>query len=150
MLNKNKLKGIEEEEHKAYHRRMLYVVMMLLLFLFGGATFYHYAEKWRYLDAIYFSAYTMTTVGYGDFVPKTDAGKIFTIFYVFAGVAMALYGLSIMASHFVEAREEFWIEKFGNMRISHHTKTFWEKVKDRLFYNDNEGKVNSSNSKNKK
>ena len=62
MLNKNKLKGIEEEEHKAYHRRMLYVVMMLLLFLFGGATFYHYAEKWRYLDAIYFSAYTMTTL----------------------------------------------------------------------------------------
>ena len=129
-MDKNILKI--EEEHKTYHRRILYISIIILLFLFGGATFYHYAEKWRYLDALYFSAATMTTVGYGDFVPKTDAGKIFTIFYVFAGVGIALYGLSLIASHFVEVREEFWMEKIGRIRIRHHTQTFWEKLK-RLF-----------------
>lgn len=123
---------MEEEEHKRYHRRILYVFIVIMLLLFGGATFYHYVEGWRYLDAIYFSAYTITTVGYGDFVPKTDAGKIFTIIYVFTGVAIALYGLSLMASHFVEAREEFWLERLGKIKAKYHPKTFWERLKEVL------------------
>lgn len=130
MISQEKIKEMEEEEHKRFHRRIIYIVIVLLLFLFGGATFYYLVEKWRYLDAIYFSAYTMTTVGYGDITPKTDLGKVFTIFYVFAGVAIALYGLSVIATHFVEIREEFWLEKLGRIRIRHHTKTFWERFKD--------------------
>lgn len=133
-MKKEELLKLEEEEHKIFHRRIIYIVMVILLFLFGGATFYHLFEGWRYLDAIYFSAYTMTTVGYGDITPKTDIGKLFTIFYVFAGVGIALYGLSVIASHFVEVREEFWMERFGKIRIKHHTQTFWGKLKNLLFY----------------
>ncbi|MBI3035481.1 two pore domain potassium channel family protein [Candidatus Woesearchaeota archaeon] len=132
-MNKDIL-NIEEEEHGRYHRRILYVAIVIILVLFGGATFYHYAEGWRYLDAVYFSAYTITTVGYGDISPKTDIGKLFTIVYVFAGVGIALYGLSIIAAHFVEVREEFWIERLGKIKIRHHTQTFWEKLKNYLFY----------------
>ena len=134
MLSKKNLEQLEEEEHRLYHRRMLYVVIVILLFLFGGATFYHYVEQWRYLDAVYFSAFTITTVGYGDITPKTDLGKIFTIFYMFVGVGIVLYGLSIMATHFVEAREEFWLEKIGKIKIKHHTTTFLGKLKNLLFY----------------
>ena len=97
-------------------------------------TFYHLIEKWRYIDSLYFAAATMTTVGYGDITPKTDIGKLFTIVYVFAGVAIALYGLSVIATHFVEVREEFWLERIGRMRIKHHTQTFWEKLKSFFSY----------------
>ncbi len=134
----NDANKIIDEEHKAYHRRLLYVFIVIMIVLFGGATFYHYIEEWRYLDALYFSAYTMTTVGYGDFTPKTDIGKIFTIFYVFAAVAIALYGLSLMASHFVEVREEFWLERLGRIRIKHHTQNFWEKFKSLFSYESGE------------
>lgn len=133
-MDKKELMKAEEEEHKRFHRRIIYIVLVILLFLFGGATFYYYVEKWRYLDALYFSAYTMTTVGYGDITPKTDIGKIFTIFYVFAGAAIALYGLSVIASHFVEVREEFWIERLAKIKIRNHTQTFWGKLKNLLFY----------------
>ena len=34
---------------------------------------------------------TITTVGYGDFTPKTDIGKIFTIIFAIIGVATWLY-----------------------------------------------------------
>ena len=128
-ITKEKVIKMEEEEHKKFHRRLLYVFIIILLFLFGSATFYHYIEKWRYLDALYFSAYTMTTVGYGDITPKTDIGKIFTIFYMFAGVGIALYGLSLIAAHFVEVREEFWLEKLGKIRMRHRTETFWGKLR---------------------
>ena len=127
---------MEEEEHKKYHRKLLYVFTLILLVLFGSATFYHFVEKWRYIDALYFASATMTTVGYGDITPKTDTGKIFTIIYVFTGVGIALYGLSLIASHFVEVREEFWLEKIGKIRIKHHTQTFWEKLKNLIIYKE--------------
>ncbi|MBI2542223.1 two pore domain potassium channel family protein [Candidatus Woesearchaeota archaeon] len=126
-MKKEEILRMEEDEHRKFHRRIIYITIVILLFLFGGATYYHYIEGWRYLDALYFTSYTLTTVGYGDIVPKTDAGKIFTIFYVFAGVGMVLYGLSIIASHFVEVREEFWLEKISNIKIK-HPKTFFEKL----------------------
>ena len=142
MIIPKKLKEMEEEEHKAYHRKLLYIFILIMILLFGGATFYHFVEKWRYLDGLYFSAATMTTVGYGDITPKTDAGKIFTITYVFTGVGIALYGLSLLASHFVEVREEFWLERIGRIRIKHHTKTIWDKLKS--WFNFEQGKLTES------
>ena len=123
---------MDDEEHRVYHRRLVYVAVVILIILFGSATFYHFIENWRYIDALYFSAATMTTVGYGDITPKTDTGKIFTIIFVFMGVGIALYGLSLIASHFVEVREEFWLQKIGKIRIRHHL-TLWEKLKGFIF-----------------
>ncbi len=128
-MKKEVILKMEEEKHRRYHRRLLYIFIVILILLFGGATFYYYIEEWRYLDALYFSAATMTTVGYGDITPKTDLGKIFTIFYVFAGVGIALYGLSVIAAHFVEVREEFWMEKLSNIKIK-HPRTFLEKLRN--------------------
>lgn len=147
-MKKEELQKLEEEEHRIFHRRMIYIVIVILIFLFGGATFYYYIENWRYLDAVYFSAYTMTTVGYGDIVPKTDAGKIFTIFYVFAGVGIALYGLTVISAHFVEIREEFWLEKISNIKIR-HPRTFWDKFKNFISFSSEE-LVNGYENSNKK
>lgn len=138
-LSPKKLKEMEEDEHRAYHRRILYVVIVILLFLFGGALFYHWKEKWSYLDAVYFAAATMTTVGYGDITPHTIGGKIFTIVYLFTGVGIALYGISLMASHFVEIREQFWIERIARIKIKHHTATLWDKLKN--YFNFKSGRI---------
>ena len=38
------------------------------------------------VDALYFVIVTITTVGYGDLVPLTDKAKIFTVFFMVAGL----------------------------------------------------------------
>lgn len=101
--------GMNEEDHKKYHIKLLYITSVIIIVLTIGTIFYHFIEKWNYLDSLYFSSYTITTVGYGDIAPKTDIGKLFTIFYMFIGVGIALYGISLIASHFVETREKFSI-----------------------------------------
>lgn len=69
------------------------------LLLLVGTLVFHEVEGWAYLDSFYFSAITLATVGYGDFTPKTPAGKLLTIFYVFMGFGM----LVALLTRFAEA-----------------------------------------------
>lgn len=72
-------------------RSEIAIIFALLILLWtGGSIFYHLVEGLRPLDAIYFTAMTLTTVGYGDFSPQTDAGKLFTAVYAFVGIGVFL------------------------------------------------------------
>jgi voltage-gated potassium channel len=55
-----------------------------------GTVFYHNIEGWSWLNSLYFSVTTLTTVGFGDMHPTTDASKVFTIFYLIIGVGILL------------------------------------------------------------
>ena len=67
------------------------VIFSFILLLVGGTFIYHNVEGWGYLDSTYFMVITATTIGYGDFTPQTDIGKITTIFYSFIGIAFMFY-----------------------------------------------------------
>ena len=49
---------------------------------------YHYGEDWSWIDSFYFSTVAVTTVGFGDLTPTTDATKLFTVFYVLTGISL--------------------------------------------------------------
>lgn len=65
-----------------------YLVATAAALLAGGTIFYHFVERFSWVNAYYFCVVTLTTVGYGDVVPKTDFGKIFTTFYIMIGVGV--------------------------------------------------------------
>lgn len=50
------------------------------------------------LDAIWWTVATITTVGYGDVVPKTFVGRIIGIFYMFFGVTSMAVIISIFGT----------------------------------------------------
>lgn len=77
---------------------LLISLTFFLLAIVAGAFIYASIEGWNFLDSLYFTVMTITTIGYGDFVPLTDAGKIFTIFFSFFGVAMAFYFFGLLGN----------------------------------------------------
>ncbi len=102
------------EKAKANPNANKILVAIFLSFVSLGVVFYHLVEKWNWLDSAYFTIITLATVGYGDFVPKTAAGKIFTMFYVFVGIGIFVYA----ANNFLKNRIDRRIEIGQNRRGS--------------------------------
>ena len=71
-----------------------------------GTTTYHFVEGWKWIDALYFSVITLTTIGYGDFSPQTDFGKIFTLFYILIGLGIILTFINTVYNHYSNVRNK--------------------------------------------
>lgn len=78
------------------------LIISAFSFLLTGTIVFHFVEGWRILDSFYYSAITLTTVGFGDFSPQTDFGKLFTILYVFTGIGI-IFGF---INAFTQQRDE--------------------------------------------
>ena len=75
------------------------------LFIGLGTVVYHFVEGWSWLDSLYFSVITLTTIGYGDFSPQTNLGKIFTLLYIVIGVALILGFFNSLMLHFKKQQD---------------------------------------------
>ena len=73
----------------------------MFLLLFGSIGFYILGgEEWSWIDSIYMTVITLSTVGYGEVHPLTDAAKVLSILIIIFGVT----GIGVLIRTF---REEF-------------------------------------------
>ncbi|MBN2478006.1 two pore domain potassium channel family protein [Candidatus Micrarchaeota archaeon] len=97
-------------------RNVLLSLFLIVLMYIIGAIVYHNLEGWSFLDAVYFQTMTFTTVGYGDVVPVTDAGKVFTIVIAWLGISIGfflLYNISAYRERVVDERLIHGFQDFG-------------------------------------
>ncbi|QHI69618.1 potassium channel family protein [Tichowtungia aerotolerans] len=65
--------------------------------LFSGMIGYHVIEGWRWLDGLYMTVITVSTVGIMEVHPLSDAGRIFTCLLILFGVGVMAYCLTRLA-----------------------------------------------------
>ncbi|XP_018326230.1 uncharacterized protein LOC108737689 [Agrilus planipennis] len=63
-------------------------IFILVVYIFLGAIIYWVWEEWDFFAAFYFVFISMSTVGFGDFVPRNDICMIFSIVYLCFGLAL--------------------------------------------------------------
>jgi len=76
---------------------LLLALFSLVVLLVLGTFLFQIIEGFSPVDAFYFTGMTMLTVGYGDVVPHTSAGKISAVAFAFVSVGIALYSINIIA-----------------------------------------------------
>ena len=69
-----------------------------------GTAGYMLIEGLSAVDALYLTAVTVSTVGYGDIVPVTPTGRLFTVVLIMTGVGTVLYLLTQLAELVIEGQ----------------------------------------------
>ncbi|KAF9166921.1 hypothetical protein DFQ26_006448 [Actinomortierella ambigua] len=100
------------ESMDEYRRRVQLWVVVFIFFWVVGATVFTLIEGWDYATSIYFVFVAFSTIGYGDVVPQTIAGRSFFLGYCLVGVVTVTSLASVvsevlskkMRRHVVEAQ----------------------------------------------
>ena len=86
------------------------VALVILAVHVVGTLGYVLIEGWSAWDAFYMTVITVTTVGYGEVHPMSQAGRAFTVFVLLTGVgaffsAFTIFMASLAEGGFLERRE---------------------------------------------
>lgn len=91
-----------EDNYRRSRRHLVRGITALVLILFSGALWYKYVEGWTWIDAIYMSVITLTTVGFGEINPLTPRGRLFTMVFLLTGVGVIAYILNNFTESIVQ------------------------------------------------
>ncbi|NES19530.1 MAG: ion transporter [Symploca sp. SIO3E6] len=121
-------------DFKIYHFRIstedglifarIIFTLFTIVFVFSGLIYQ--VEHWSnpegfstFFDAFYFSIVTMTTVGFGDITPLSEAGRLLTLLMIMTGIVFIPWQLSDLVKQFLKTANKIDLP-CGNCGYSSH------------------------------
>ncbi|KAK3912850.1 TWiK family of potassium channels protein 18 [Frankliniella fusca] len=71
-------------------------IVILLIYLFVGASIYYIWESWGFFESFYFVFISMSTIGFGDFVPQHPMYMMASIVYLIFGLALTSMCINVV------------------------------------------------------
>ncbi len=97
-----------------FWKKLVQVLSLVLLVVAFGIAGYMVIEGWNFLDALYMTITTITTVGFREVHELSRVGIVFTIFLIVGGVGTALYAFTAGARFILEGEIQ---EIFGRKKL---------------------------------
>jgi voltage-gated potassium channel len=90
---------------RLFRSRIYTAVWLLLALLLIGVFGFKFMLNITWVDALYMTVITITTVGYGEIVPLDPNTKIFTIFLILTSVVILGYALKIITEYILSKND---------------------------------------------
>lgn len=105
-------RGIEHLKEFVDTNGLKYMIFLALASIGGASIGMMYFEKMSFLDALWWSFVTATTVGYGDLSPVTTAGRVIAALLMIVGIGLI--------SSLTSAITSFFMSKHGEKEAVHN------------------------------
>lgn len=94
------LQWLKGSRARKWQTTLVAMVILMMCVLGVGPLLFMAVEEWEYYEAVYFVWVTVSTIGYGDFVPETDRGE-------WLGIILVPMGLGVVALVFAAITQWF-------------------------------------------
>lgn len=83
-----------------FFKSKFYIALSLLIFVFGvGVIGFRMISDATWIDAIYMTVITVTTVGFGEIIPLDQQARLFTVFLIIISVFVFAYAISVITEY---------------------------------------------------
>ncbi|KFB02359.1 potassium transporter TrkA [Mangrovimonas yunxiaonensis] len=82
-----------------FRSRIYTAIFLLLGVLLIGVLGYRFVSGYTWIDSLYMTVITITTVGFGEVQPLDEFSKIFTIFLILASVVIVGFAISVITEY---------------------------------------------------
>ena len=111
---------VSTKEWRDYKNR-IYIVLGLATFsLLSGIIGYVIIEGYSVLEAFYMTVITISTVGFEEVKPLSNAGRLFTALFIISNIGIFTYAISVLSSFILD----------GNIRYLIQHRSMRNKIKD--------------------
>ncbi|MGR7812146.1 potassium channel family protein [Lacinutrix undariae] len=90
---------------KFFRTKIYMAVLLLSVLLCIGVLGFKIMSHYSWVDALYMTVITITTVGFGEVQPLDDTSKIFTVFLILASVIIVGYALTIITEYILSKND---------------------------------------------
>ena len=84
---------------KLFRSKIYTAVLLLCILLMVGVVGFKIISGYSWIDALYMTVITITTVGFAEVNPLDDASKIFTVFLILTSIVIVGYALTIITEY---------------------------------------------------
>ncbi|MBE9532026.1 MAG: potassium channel protein [Proteobacteria bacterium] len=84
-----------------WERQLKIIPPLLIGITIFGVIGFMLIEGWGFLDSLYMTITTISTVGYGEVKPLTTIGRVFTIVLIVLGVGVFFFIITIIAEYII-------------------------------------------------
>eukprot|EP00831_Metopus_contortus_P035100 TRINITY_DN2794_c0_g1_i4.p1 TRINITY_DN2794_c0_g1~~TRINITY_DN2794_c0_g1_i4.p1 ORF type:complete len:368 (-),score=74.11 TRINITY_DN2794_c0_g1_i4:339-1442(-) len=97
-----------DDDIKNSRFNLLLSAYLFLAVIAFGTTGYIVLEDWNFVDSLYMTVVTVSTVGFGEVHPLSPAGRLFTVFLIIFGVGVVAYGIANLAESLFQRQMSFF------------------------------------------
>lgn len=99
-------------------RKLKFILFSFILLLVVGVIGYMNLLKVNFVDALYMTVITISTVGFGEVGDKNTQSEIFSVLMIFLGVGIVGYAFTTVVAMFVEGKVvDLWKGRKMNRKI---------------------------------